>query len=770
MTDPDPRHARILRAALDLPTGERDDYVARECGADETLLARLRALLALDAAAALPLDRPVAAHAAALIDADPPAGARLCTDSRVGPYRLVRELGHGGMGSVWLAQRDDGQFQQQVALKLIRMDMDGEHIQRQFRRERALLARLQHPNIAQLIDGGLDAHGRPWFALEYVDGIGLAAWLQESSPDLRTRLALFTKLCRAVAYAHGQLIVHRDLKPANVLVQADGEPRLLDFGIATLVEQGEAEHTATAQRFLSREFAAPEQLRGAPAGTSADVYALGLILFELLTGQRYRRLAAAGEATLRPSAALTMTLPGDGAITRAQLRGDLDAITLRALADEPARRYADARQLADDVQRHLDGKPVEARPDSIAYRMSKLLRRHRATAAVAVLGLVALAGASGIALWQAAEKSAEAQRARLALRQSEAVRDFMDSVFLDANPTVARGADTRIGDFLATAVERAGHELADEPEVAAELLTQVGNSAVSLGDTELARKALAQALQFNRRARTPSLAIDAEAGGRLAHFRFIDGEPEPALAELDALVARLQQAPGAPSELGAQLAKMQELRGSILYATGRKPEARAAGEAAVAAWGQVRAQHPAEFLLAKVSLADLEAALGDGASALALAEAVLADPLLGDRHVPPALHAHARAVRARALQTLDRHAEAAPLLGETIAEFSRLFGADAAMTRYWRFRLAETQFALGRLDQAQATVDAILALPPDGAAAYRRIRVEVLGAEIARQRKAADAAARIAAATASACGEGGNPELCERAQRLRAGD
>ncbi|MDL1870494.1 hypothetical protein FBQ98_13900, partial [Gammaproteobacteria bacterium PRO6] len=135
MTDPDPRHARILRAALDLPTGERDDYVARECGADETLLARLRALLALDAAAALPLDRPVAAHAAALIDADPPAGARLCTDSRVGPYRLVRELGHGGMGSVWLAQRDDGQFQQQVALKLIRMDMDGEHIQRQFRRE-----------------------------------------------------------------------------------------------------------------------------------------------------------------------------------------------------------------------------------------------------------------------------------------------------------------------------------------------------------------------------------------------------------------------------------------------------------------------------------------------------------------------------------------------------------------------------------------------------------------------------------------------------------
>ncbi len=343
-------------------------------------------------------------------------------------------------------------------------------------------------------------------------------------------------------------------------------------------------------------------------------------------------------------------------------------------------------------------------------------------------------------------------------------------MFLDANPTVARGADTRIGDFLAAAVERAGHELADEPEVAAELLTQVGNSAVSLGDTELARKALAQALQFNRRARAPSLAIDAEAGGRLAHFRFIDGEPEPALAELDALVARLQQAPGAPSQLGAQLAKLQELRGSILYATGRKPEARAAGEAAVAAWGQVRAQHPAEFLLAKVSLADLEAALGDGASALALAEAVLADPLLGDRHVPPALHAHARAVRARALQTLDRHAEAAPLLAETIAEFSRLFGADAAMTRYWRFRLAETQFALGRLDQAQATADAILALPPDGAAAYRRIRVEVLGAEIARKRKAADAAARIAAATAAACGEGGNPELCERARRLRAGD
>jgi len=766
MVDPDPRQARILRAALDLPTGERDGYVARECGSDEALLTRLRTLLALDAATALPLDRPAEAHAARLMADAGDAGAHLAAGMRIGPYRLVRELGRGGMGAVWLAERDDGQFQQQVALKLIRLGMDSEHVQRQFRRERALLARLQHPNIAQLIDGGIDERGRPWFAMERIEGASLVEWIEREQPGLRARLELFAKLCRAVAHAHRQLVVHRDLKPSNVLVQADGEPRLLDFGIARLVEREDTEQTATMQRFLTRDFAAPEQLRGETAGTSADVFALGLILFELLTGQRYRKLHADSDTTLRPSAAFDATTSAATHISRAQLRGDLDAIALRALADEPARRYADAQQLADDVQRHLDGKPVEARPDSVGYRAAKFLRRNRAAVVVAALGLAALLVASGVAFRQAVQKTAEAERARIALKQSESVRKFTNSIFLEADPSKGKGADTTAGELLAAAHTRVAQELADEPEVAAELLDQIGNTYVSLAQDELARATLAEALAFNERAKHPSLGIAASAGGRLAYYVFNDGDSGKALAQLDAIIERLRGSGDADPEVFAQLGKMHELKGNVLYAIGRKEEAREAGHIAAASWARVRDAHPVEYLWAEVGQIDLEAALGHGQAALERADHLLADPLLHGKDVPPALTLHARGVRVRALQALGRHAEAEPLLRETIGAFAAQYGLDGTMTRYWRFRHAETLHALGRLDEAQTVADAILALPPDGSAAYRRTRTEVLAATIARDRHASDATTRIAAAERAACGDGGNEELCDKARAL----
>lgn len=768
MPEHDPRAARILRSALDLPTADRDDHVARECGDDARLAARVRHLLELDAAADLPLDAGAEAHAARLIGA---AIAEAAPDAErmVGPYRLVRELGHGGMGSVWLAERADGQFRQQVALKLIRLGMDSELIQHQFRRERALLARLQHPNIAQLLDGGIDERGRPWFAMEYIDGIGLGEWVARSEPTLDARLALFAKLCRAAAHAHRQLIVHRDLKPSNVLVQEDGEPRLLDFGIARLADPTDAEHTVTRQRFLTRDFAAPEQLRGEPAGTAADVYALGLILFELLTGARYRSLHRDGDATLRPSAVperATAAAPCTP-ITRARLRGDLDAIVLRALAEEPERRYPDAQQLADDVQRHLDNQPILARPDSLRYRSAKFARRHRAAVVATALGLAALLATSSIAVWQAVQKSTEAARARTALRQSEAVGEFMLSVFGAADPASRSGVDTPAGTLLAAGRERAVTELADAPAIAAAVLDRIGQTYVSLGEDALARATLTQALEFNERAQPPSLAIAAMAGGRLAFYLFQDGSTAQALAELDALEARLQPLAGQDEDaVTAALGKTQELRGSILYAVGRKEASRAAGEAAVATWGLVRERHPGEFLVAQIGLADLDAALGQGAQALAGAERVLADPLLHSPEVPPALLANARGVRGRALQALGRHAEAEPMLHSTVGEFADLYGADASMTRYWRFRHAQTLHALGRLKEAQAIADALLALPDDGAAAYRRTRVEVLAAQIARDRGATDASTRIRAARDTACGDAGNAELCEAARQL----
>ncbi len=765
MAEPDPRPARILRAALDLPTGERPGYVEHECGDDAALLARLRVLLEFDTATGLPLDRPAEALAAELIEGEDGTTTRPRSGIRVGPYQLVRELGHGGMGSVWLAERDDGQFQQQVALKLIRAGLDSEHVLHQFRRERALLARLHHPNIAQLIDGGIDGHGHPWFAMECIDGISLGAWIEREQPSLRTRLHLFAKLCNAVAHAHRQLIVHRDLKPSNVLVQPDGEPRLLDFGIARLVEQGDDERTATAQRFLTRDFAAPEQLRGEPTGTSGDVYALGLILFELLTGQRYRKLHADGEATLRPSAVLDSTTSTTTQITRMQLRGDLDAITLRALADEPARRYADAQQLADDVQRHLDGKPVGARPDSIAYRTAKFMRRHRAVVAASAFGVAALLVGSGAAFWQAVQKTAEAEHARIAARQSEAVRDFISSVFLGADPWRAKGADTTAGELIAAARSRVSQELAGEPAVAAELLAQIGSTYVSLGEDQLARDALREALAFNAKAAEPSLAVEASARGRLAHYEYMEGHADVALAEFDDILPGLR-AKRSNADIAIQLSKTLQLQGNVLYATGRVEEGLKASAEAVAAL-QPHADHwNGEYITVLSGYADAAAGAGRGEEALQAAETALAQPMIADA---PASKLAAQGAKVRALQTLHRDSEAEAVLAEVVAGQSALYGANVARTRYWLYRQAQLLQALGRLDEAQTIVDSLLARPPDDIEQpVARAAAAVTAADIATKRKAPDALDRIATAESLACHDGGFERFCEKARALRA--
>ncbi len=766
MSAADPREARLLREALDLPTAQREAFIEGACGADRALLARLRQLLAFDAEPGLPLDRPAESWAARLVADEEETARRLREGGRVGPYRLVREIGRGGMGSVWLAERADGQFSQQVALKLIRLGMDSEHVLIQFRRERALLARLQHPNIAQLIDGGIDARGRPWFAMEHIEGVHLGAWM-ERQPSLRERLDLFAKLCRAVAHAHRQLIVHRDLKPSNILVQADGEPRLLDFGIAKLLDPDNTERTATVQRFLTRDFAAPELLRGEPAGTSADVYALGLILFELLTGRRYRSVHGAHETTLRPSVALERAQGSHTAsLTRARLRGDLDAITLRALADDPARRYPDAERLADDVQRHLDGQPVSARPDRFGYRVTKFLRRNRAAVAVGALGLTALLVASGLAFWQAVQKDAEAERAQRALRQAEASRDFMSSVFAAADPTSAKGADTTVGELLAAAHGRIGLELRDEPAVAAEMLNLIGSIHVSLDQPEQARQLLREAMATNAAAPEPSPTIALAAGARLAYYDFIGGDGIGALAQLDALMAGAATAATDDAELSESLAKLHELRSSVLYGLGRMDEAVQAKLTSVAAWRMDRAAHPFDYLWAVIGLADLEAALGQGHSALQRADELLADPLLQGAETPPALHVAARGARVRALQVLGRHAEAEPLLRTIIADTAKLSGAGDPRTRYWRFRLAETLHALGHLEEAGAITTAILAVPPGDEASYRRVRTELLAARIALARGASDSAKRIATVTDAACSGQGNAQLCAQAREL----
>lgn len=409
MTDPS-QVRRLFEAALESPAPRREALLE---GAEPALAREVRELLAAHEA-----NSPLLDHS--------PVRARRAPPEQIGPYRLTAELGRGGMGVVWRAVRNDDAFRKEVAIKMVQGSFLHPEMAARFRRERDILARLEHPGIARILDGG-EAGGTPYLVMEYVEGERLDQYCYSRRPPLRARLELFLEICRAVEYAHRRLVVHRDIKPGNILVTAEGRPRLLDFGIAKILEaEGETGVTQTLQ--FTPDYASPEQLRGDPVTPASDVYALGVVLYELLTGGVRLRgatkrnlpdlLAAAAETPAPPSA-----LPGPFA---AALRGDLDAIVLAALAPDVERRYASAGHLAADLERYLSGAPVLAHPDSPAYRAGKFLRRHWVPAAALALILITLSAAVIVTLRQARVAGAQRQRAEAARADAEHQRRAAD--------------------------------------------------------------------------------------------------------------------------------------------------------------------------------------------------------------------------------------------------------------------------------------------------------------------------------------------------------
>lgn len=458
------------------------------------------------------LEEPAAEYAAAL------AGQALLNDTalrpapeRLGPFRVVRELGRGGMGAVFLGERDDGQFEQRVALKLAHGGLGAGTLDR-FLDERQILASLQHPRIARLVDGGVTPDGVPWLAMEYVEGVAIDRYCDENGLGVEQRLRLFRAVCDAVQYAHRNLIVHRDLKPSNILVTQDGEPRLLDFGIARLLAGGTADGpglTRTAAHLMTLEYASPEQVRGEPVSTVSDVYSLGVLLYRLLAGRLPYGAALAGSSLdlarailevepERPSAAVDEALsrarPAADRLRR-RLRGDLDTIVLKALRKEPERRYASVDALADDVRRHLDGLPVAARPDTLRYRAGKFVRRHRSRVAVAGLLLVAASAAVG---FHTVEVARERDFAERQAAQAEQVAAFLTELFAAADPNVSRGQDVTARQLLDRGTERIRDELADQPEIRARMLDVIGQAYFWLGLYDQAESLLRGALELRR--------------------------------------------------------------------------------------------------------------------------------------------------------------------------------------------------------------------------------------------------------------------------------
>jgi len=392
------RVREVLEEVVELPDAERSEVLRRLCGGDDELGREVRRLLAAESELGSFLDPPGRSTLRGLVSGE------LTPGQRVGPWRIERFLGRGGMGEVHLASRADGSGQR-VALKVIRAGSRGTDVLRRFRRERRVLAHLRHPGIARLIDGGATPDGLPFLAMEYVEGEPIDRWCERRGSNVRERLELFGRICAAVQHAHRCLVVHRDLKPSNILVTSDGEPKLLDFGIAKMLAADEdtdpGDRTTVGRSLLTPAYASPEQLRQEPVTTATDVYSLGVILYELLCGARPHDLGGLSPAACervvgptRPRPPSERLQPG-GATTRRRraLAGDLDTIALTALRTEPQRRYASVGELAWDVERHLAGLPIAARPDTVRYRAAKFVARHRGlVGSLAGVFLVLVAG------------------------------------------------------------------------------------------------------------------------------------------------------------------------------------------------------------------------------------------------------------------------------------------------------------------------------------------------------------------------------------------
>ncbi|MDT7837882.1 serine/threonine-protein kinase [Aquabacterium sp. OR-4] len=570
--------SRLLDQCLALGDAERETWLAALPTAQQRHVPQLRAMLAQ--APHLDAERRWATLPGLGADETETAAQ---AGERVGAYRLVREIGRGGMGSVWLAARADGHFTRDVALKLPRLALDAGLAER-MAGEREIAARLEHPHIARLYDAGIDARGRPYLAMAHIDGLPIDAHCRRHALDVPARLRLFLDVVQAVAYAHAQQVVHRDLKPSNVLVDSQGRAQLLDFGIARLLEPAGAEAAEAAEplrpRTLTPAYAAPEVLQGRAAGVAADVYALGVMLFELLTGQLPHGARPRPPGAMAPLASTRADSPQQARL----LRGDLDAILACALQVDPARRYAGAQALGDDILRHLQAHPVSARANAPLYRLQRWAARHCTGLVAATVVLATLVGGGGLALQFD-------RRAAQAAEREQVVKAFVADIFRASGNLAAAAAShpSRHGDGLVDhGAELIGQRFAGQPELQAELYGLVGEVYADMGAQRLAiGYAERQVAALESRAAAPVLRgrarlllaqglfdderlADAEVQVRqalalaageplverdaltwLVRVQLALGQAEQAAATLDHLAARWPQAEAVPTLAGA---------------------------------------------------------------------------------------------------------------------------------------------------------------------------------------------------------------------------
>jgi tetratricopeptide (TPR) repeat protein len=525
----------IASAALDLDAAARAAFVDEACQGDAGLRAEVVSLLDSTDAAQPFFEKPPAF----------PGPGLVLPDSRIGPYRVIRELASGGMGSVFLAERADGEFQQRVAIKIVRGGFGDAFLLERFREERRILATLDHPNIARLLDGGTTAAGLPYVVMEFIEGQAIDQYCAARNLPLRDRLLVFQQVCAAVQYAHQHLVIHRDIKASNILVTETGVPKLLDFGIAKLVDVSAGAAAAyTAVRIMTPESASPEQLSGQPVTVAADIYALGVLLYSLLTQASPYRGAISSHTDLVRAVCEETPEPPSTRTTSLAIPADVDMILLKALRKEPERRYASAAELSDDIRRFLEGLPVLASPDSLRYRAGKFVARHRVAVAATAALVVAIVAGVGATVWQA--RVAERERGR-AERQFNAVRGLAQSVLGELHDAVQElPGSTKAREILL----RRGTEYLDA------LANEAG------ADALLARDVADGYLRLATVQGAAGLANLGDRDGALATYR-------KAIAMLEPLAA----------EAGSRLDDRMKLANSLLRYAGIEPDQHAADHA-----------------------------------------------------------------------------------------------------------------------------------------------------------------------------------------------
>ena len=758
------RVEELFHETLDQPPEARDGWLTAACADDLELRREVESLLA-------------AGEHTARVEQAVRGGFELAVSTlpdeapeRIGPYRILREVGRGGTGIVYEAERE-GEVRQRVAVKVIKRGMDTDEILDRLRRERQILADLEHPNIARLIDGGSTEDGRPYFAMEMVEGEALDVYCDRRQLSVEERLRLFLGVCAAVQHAHQNLIIHRDLKPSNILITAGGEPKLLDFGIAKLLAATDSTRTMTGANMLTPDYASPEQLQADPLTTATDVYSLGVVLYRLLTGRPpypsgSRSAGPLGrpielEVLSRPSTVAARSLAGgpsaeDLAASRREkpsglgrrLRGDLDNIVLFAMRREPERRYSTVGEFADDLRRHLELRPVRARPASFGYQLGRTLRRYRAASIAAGLALASLVGGLAATIHQARV----ADRHRL---HAESVTDFLTEIFRVADPGEARGNEVRAREILDRGAARI-EQLVGQEEVQAQLLSTMGlvyqnlglfqpaadlyqragelrlqlfgdedpewarsltqhaDVLLELGELEHAEKRLEQALEVQRRVfgdDHPDVAMSLDI---LGVVRFTGGDLESAETLLGRAVALRTTLLG---ELHADTAKSLNNLASVHFQRGNLREAETLFRRAVAIRLEVLGEDHPDTVTNLGNLATVLLALGELSEAEALQRQVLAAGrrLLGDDHPEVATSLNNLADLERALGNLDAAVADFRSAADILA---RALGEDHPRRGAILLNLGDTLRSAEREEQAEVVYQEALGLfraaYPDG--------------------------------------------------------